>query len=118
MQSLRHCRSLTRLVLVWFALFIGIAIAAPVVQGDGVQMVCAGNGIMKLVDAGDNSTPVKMNTGMHCPMCISGAALTSHFTFELAPSKPAVAALAPEVTVRITRASAPPLPSRGPPLQA
>ena len=40
LQSLRNAPHLTRLVLVWFALFVGVAVASPLVNPEGVQLVC------------------------------------------------------------------------------
>ncbi|MBL0252724.1 MAG: hypothetical protein IPQ12_09165 [Polaromonas sp.] len=49
MQTLRSAHHLARLVLVWFALSLGVAIASPVVNPQDLQMVCTGSGAMKLV---------------------------------------------------------------------
>ena len=40
MQMLRHSLHITRLVLVWFALSVGVAIASPVLNPKGMDMVC------------------------------------------------------------------------------
>jgi hypothetical protein len=47
-------RLLARLVLVWFALFIGIAIASPILNPTETQMVCSSAGGMKMVASGDD----------------------------------------------------------------
>jgi len=41
LQSLRNAHRLTRFVLVWFALFVGAAVASPLVKPEAVQLVCA-----------------------------------------------------------------------------
>ena len=50
-KALTH-RSLARLVLVWFALFIGVAIASPILNPTETQMVCSSAGGMKMVAFG------------------------------------------------------------------
>lgn len=69
MQVLRTDHLLTRLVLVWFALFIGASVATPLVKPQTAQMVCSAMGGMKMVmgdDAGDSQTS---SGGMDCPLC-------------------------------------------------
>lgn len=68
MQTLRQARWITRLVLVWFALFVGAAIASPIVKPTGGQMVCSAMGGMKLVvDEDGQAQPV--SASMDCPLC-------------------------------------------------
>ncbi len=74
LQTLRNARWITRLVLVWFALFLGAAVASPLVKPGSTQMVCSTMG-MKLVnldaDEGTGATP---DPGMDCPLCMPTAA--------------------------------------------
>jgi len=71
MQTLRNAQLLTRLVLVWFALFIGASVASPLVKPVETQMVCSVMG-MKMVDgAGD---PTQPGSSMDCPLCMPLAA--------------------------------------------
>lgn len=75
MQTLRRAHWITRLVLVWFALFVGAAVASPLLRSEGQQMVCSGVGGMKLVQmdaAGDDGTPRPL--AMDCPLCMPVAA--------------------------------------------
>ena len=72
MQLLRRAHWITRLVLVWFALFIGAATASPMVQPQDVQMVCTDMGAMKLVSLDEDSGPSPQ--GMDCPLCMPVAA--------------------------------------------
>ena len=110
-------RRLARLVLVWYVLFVGVSVLAATLQPKTMEVVCSSMGIMKLVVQGeghDSALPASMD----CPLC-------AHATPTLPP--PTVAALAhvpdarshivqrlPEA-VQIAR-TAPPLPSRGPPV--
>lgn len=113
MQSLRDARRLTRLVLVWFALALGAAVASPLVKPEGLQLVCSGTAV-KLVagsgDGDDRAAPL----GLDCPLCGGGAVPL--------PAAPDL----PLVLTDTTRPQAPaphghmahcqpPLPARGPP---
>ena len=75
MQTLRNARWITRLVLVWFALFIGAAVASPLVKPEPTSMVCSAMGGMKLVnlDSDDDSTPAPGHS-LDCPLCMPVAA--------------------------------------------
>jgi isoquinoline 1-oxidoreductase beta subunit len=70
MQQLHDAHSIARLVLVLFALTIGVAIAAPIVQLQVMQLVCSVYGGMKvLVSNDDGSSPATgytLQTPMEC----------------------------------------------------
>ena len=53
LQSLRQARSVIRWMLVWFALSIGVAVAAPVVNPQALTLVCTTAGVVKLVSGSD-----------------------------------------------------------------
>ena len=73
MQRLRHATFLARLVLAWFALALGVAVASPVVKPQGAQLVCSGAGAMQLVmPAGDVGQPPSTHT-FDCPLCAAVA---------------------------------------------
>ena len=73
MQRLRHATFLARLVLAWFALALGVAVASPVVKPQGAQLVCSGAGAMQLVmPAGDDGQPPSTHT-FDCPLCAAVA---------------------------------------------
>lgn len=73
MQTLRNAHLLTRFVLVWFALFIGVAVASPWVKPQETQMVCSAMG-MKMVDAQASGDQTPPGSGMDCPLCLPVAA--------------------------------------------
>ena len=57
MRTLRHFSLLARLVLGWFVLSLGVAVASPIVKPQDILMVCTGTGAMKvLVQSGDLMT--------------------------------------------------------------
>jgi len=114
MQQLRHAIQLTRLVLVWFALSLGVAIASPVLNPKGMDMVCTGTGVMKLVVQGDDDSTASAKT-MDCPLCMSMTAPPPEFNTTLTQPSPLAHALQPLAAAHIAAITAPPLPSRGPP---
>ena len=73
LQSLRNAPILPRLVLVWFALFLGVAVASPLVKPEASQWVCSALGGMKLVTAdatGDDVGVPVAHTALDCPFCL------------------------------------------------
>lgn len=118
MHIFRNTPLIARLVLVWFALFIGVAIAAPFVQPAGLQMVCTGSGGMKLVATGDGDSEPKVSMGMDCPLCASFSAPPTNMTVAMAKPSPLAFALHPIAAAIIAATTAPPMPSRGPPASA
>ena len=112
-------RFLARLVLVWFALFIGVAIASPILNPTETQMVCSSAGGMKMVASGEEGTEgaeAKLTANMDCPLCApvvvplqSGATTFDH-------ASPLAHSLHPVAAALIAALTAPPLPSRGPPV--
>jgi hypothetical protein len=73
LQSLRNAHRLTRFVLVWFALFVGAAVASPLVKPEAVQLVCSAMGGVKLVQAdaaGAEVDGVVSHTALDCPACL------------------------------------------------
>lgn len=72
LQTLRNAQMLTRLVLVWFALFMGAAVASPLVKPQATEMVCTAMGSMKLVqaDADDAGATASLHTALDCPDCL------------------------------------------------
>ncbi len=75
LQSLRNAHRLTRLVLVWFALFVGVAVASPLVNPEGVQLVCTTAGSVKLIQLdADGEEAQSSHHGLYCPLCLPVAA--------------------------------------------
>jgi len=116
MHSLRSARFLARLVLAWFALSLGVAIASPLIKPVGFEVVCAstGTGAMKLIAKTDGGEQPR-HTAFDCPLCAGlagpppGAAAVPSFDVPVAHVLQAVPA------ARIAALTAAPLPARGPP---
>jgi hypothetical protein len=110
------CR-LARLVLVWYVLFVGVSVLASTLQPKTLEVVCSSMGIMKLVVQGEGGD-AQVRSSMDCSLC-------AHATPALPP--PTLAHLAHVADARshivqrlpaalLLARTAPPLPSRGPPL--
>ena len=87
LHTLRRARQLTRFVLVWFALALGVAMASPLVSPKA----------------------------MDCPFCLSVAFPPAPLALQVVKPSPLSHALQPIAAAHIALATAPPLPSRGPP---
>jgi hypothetical protein len=110
-------RTFARWVLVGYVLFVGVSVLAATLQPKTMEVVCSSMGTMKVVVQGEGENTA-MSSSMDCPLC-------AHATPALPP--PTVAALAhvPDSRAYIVQAlpealllarTAPPLPSRGPPV--
>ena len=115
MQTLRQSRQLTRFVLVWFALALGVAMASPLVSPKSIDLVCSSGGVMKLV-ASDDGDEAPSSSAMDCPLCMSVAfPPPAPLALQVVKPSPLSHALQPIAAAHIALATAPPLPSRGPP---
>jgi hypothetical protein len=110
-------RRLARLVLVWYVLFVGVSVLASTLQPKTMEVVCSSMGIMKLVVQGEGNDSA-LSTSMDCPLC-------AHATPALPPPTVADLAHVPDARSHIVQRlpeavliarTAPPLPSRGPPV--
>ncbi|MFM7026130.1 MAG: DUF2946 family protein [Limnohabitans sp.] len=115
LQVLRNARWLTRLVLVWFALFIGAAIASPMVKPVAGQMVCSAMGGMKMVADSDDGAPAQPSSGMDCPLCAPVLTPVVPEAHAFAPSSGLARALQTLPAAHIASLTGAPLPPRGPP---
>ncbi len=117
MRTLRHFTFLSRLVLAWFVLSLGVAVASPIVKPQDILLVCSGSGAMKvLVKADDGSTSELGSKAMDCPLCAPMAAPPPPaFNTVAAPYLPLSYALQGIPGAHIAARTAAPLPARGPP---
>jgi hypothetical protein len=111
----QYSKLLTKLVLVWFVMFVGASIAASIFKPTASQVICSSAGVMKMVSTDDGSTEIQTSSGMECPLCATVAT-------PLPPASPVIQkpcslahVLQPIAAAHIISATAPPLPSRGPP---
>jgi len=108
-------KSIARLVLVWFALFIGVAIASPILNPTETQMVCSSAGGMKMVASEEEGADAKLTTKMDCPLCTSVVLNVDSCAVGLDKVSPLAHLLHPVAAALVASLTAPPLPSRGPP---
>ena len=115
METLRRSKLVASLLLAWFALFLGSAIASSAIKPGNTQIVCSAGGGMKMVDLDGNEDGQQISATMDCPLCASVAApLVRLNAFLIRPSALSHA-LQPLAAAHIAALTAPPLPSRGPP---
>jgi hypothetical protein len=110
---------LARLVLAWFVLSIGVAVASPVVHPRSMELVCSAAGSIKLVVHADDGVQEAGAAHLDCALCLPGGAPPP---LALAPAMPSLLplgrALQPVEAARIAAATAAPPPARAPPVLA
>jgi hypothetical protein len=118
MFSTTNRQFFARLVLVWFALFIGVAIASPILNPTETQIVCSSAGGMKMLaisEQGEQGEQVKLTANMDCPLCAAAILNLEPCSVGLEKVSPSVHLLHPDAAAHVVSLTAPPLPSRGPP---
>ncbi len=117
MHALRTTRQLARLLLAWFVLSLGVAVASPLVNPQGLQMVCTGKAAMKLVvvDQDGHAKELRLAHSLDCPLCAAVGAPPPVAVVLPEPVQPLAYALTPQRAAEIAFLTAPPLPARGPP---
>lgn len=115
LHTLRHARTLARLVLVWFVLSVGVAVASPSIQPQGLDLVCTGTGVMKVVSKGDAGGDELRASVMDCPMCATVSAPPPLLQVAAEPPHPLSYALLRLPAARLAALTGAPLPARGPP---
>jgi hypothetical protein len=69
MQPRRDARLIARLVLVWFALSLGAAIASPLVAPRATSLVCSGASVKMIVQGADGEMAEIGHSTLDCPLC-------------------------------------------------
>ena len=115
MHFLRQSHLITRLALVWFALFVCVAAASPLVNPQSMELICSGSGVMKLVVYGDDGAGVASAHTQDCSLCGAvGAPPPVAINLPALP-QPLAYALQSIPQARIAALTGAPLPARGPP---
>lgn len=115
MQTLRSARLLARLVLVWFALALGAAIASPLVQPKAMELVCSASGAIKLLVKSQEGAGERSGPSLDCPLCVAPAAPPPAAGLAAEPPQPLSHALGRLPAAPLAWLTAAPLPARGPP---
>ncbi|MBV2163950.1 MAG: DUF2946 domain-containing protein [Comamonas sp.] len=116
MQALRTSPLLTRLVLAWFVLMLGVAVVSSIVHPRAMAVVCTDSGSMQVVVLDEDGQAV---SGTHhtldCPLCLAITAPPVHASWHFEQPQPLGLALHPIVSARIAALVGTPFPPRGPP---
>ena len=115
MDYFRHTQTLARLVLVWFVISVGVAIASPLVVPKAMDLVCTTGGAMKIVSSDDADKAESTTHTMDCALCMAVGIPPAPMGNQFTKPSPLAHALHPIKAAHIAAATAPPLPSRGPP---
>ncbi len=118
--------AITRWVLAWFLLALGVATAAPLVQPKPWVLVCSASGVVALVALQDDdgssgggndgtAAPGGMHHTLDCALCLPGGAPPPVLAWALAAPAPLPHVLLPVEAARIAALVGAPLPARGPP---
>lgn len=116
MPSQPLSKTLARLVLAWFVLFVAVATASPWVQPVELQLVCSAAGEAKLVSLDDDGV-ASQHVGhlLDCPACMPSGLPGPEGSPRLPRQLPLPHVLTPLEEARIAAITAAPLPARGPP---
>lgn len=115
MHRLRSARTLVRLVLTWFVLSIGVAVASPMVKPQALELVCTGTGAMKVLVKTDDGVKEVASHTLDCPLCAHVGTPPPALRTTAEPHQPLAHALQPVAAAHIAWLTAAPLPARGPP---
>lgn len=115
MQVLRNARILARLVLAWFALAIGLAVAGPIVKPQSMELICSGGGPMKLLVKQSGGDTQEAGASLDCPLCLPFDVPTPHPQLRFASQPTAGGQLHPPGSSPIAVQGAVPPPARAPP---
>lgn len=115
MQTIRHLRWLARLVLAWFVVSIGVAVASPVVHPQAMELICSGSGAIKMLVKTDDGAKEMRTHSLDCPLCAHVGAPPPASQAQLPVVHPLAHALRPIPAAHIAARTAAPLPPRGPP---
>ena len=116
MKFFRQRHFLPRLVLAWFALFVAVAMASPLIKPQAMELVCSNSGLTKLVVQSDDGASPSQGLSLDCSLCLSLDApppMALHLPTYAQPLGHALASIPALRAAALTRA---PLPARGPPM--
>lgn len=115
MSAFRPTRNLARMVLAWFMLALGVAVASPLVKPQSWQVVCSAAGTVKLLNISDDGVVHTAGHQLECPLCWLTVAPPPDMHIALLPQPVASPARPSVLRSPLAARTAPPLPARGPP---
>lgn len=104
------------MVLVWFGLVLGSAVAASLTGATSIQLVCTSGGALKALETGDADGGARPLSPLDCPLCLTVSPPPLLRGIAAVPARGALAGGPWPAVPALAAAAAPPLPSRGPPL--
>lgn len=114
--------AMTRWVLGWFLLALGVATAAPLVHPQPWVLVCSTSGVVALVAVqaeegagGDGTAASGAHHTLDCALCLPGGAPPPALADVFAATAALPHVLLPVEAARIAALVGAPLPARGPP---
>ena len=116
MMTLHRSQTLTRLVLMWFALFVGVATASPIFHPNSAQLVCSASGTTKVVVTGDQPDGTTSGYSLECPLCTGIGAPPPLDVVLFAEVKSSVHLPQSVSTSVLLQSAGASLPARGPPV--
>ena len=115
LHAIRRFSWLARLVLAWFVLSMGVAVASPLVNPQSMELICSGSGAMKLLLKTDDGAQELSSPSLDCPLCAQLGAPPPAAQAGLPVAHPLAHSLAFIPAAHIAARTAAPLPPRGPP---
>ncbi|MDM0046982.1 hypothetical protein QTH91_20995 [Variovorax dokdonensis] len=116
MNALRRLPQLGRLMLLWFALSLGVAVASPLVHPQALELVCSSAGAIKVMVKTDDGARQLGASHIDCPLCaLTGAPPPPAPVVHVEHAQPLGHVLQSIPAAHHPAATAAPLPPRGPP---
>jgi hypothetical protein len=115
-MNFRRLALLHRWVLAWFMLSLGVAVAAPLVHPQSLELVCSSAGMVKVVVHTEEGAQESGRLAMDCALCtVTGAPPPAAGALHAPRPLPLARAVQSIPSARIAAATRSPLPARGPP---
>lgn len=115
LQTIHRLRWLARLVLAWFVLSMGVAVASPLVKPQAMELICSGSGAIQLLIKTDDGLQDMSGHTLDCPLCATVSAPPPVVRADPLRLHPLAHALRSIPVAHIAARTAAPLPPRGPP---
>jgi hypothetical protein len=111
----RRSTLLLRWVLTWFMLSLGVAVAAPLVHPQSMELVCSSAGAIKTIVHTDDGAQEASRMTMDCALCAPAGPPPAIVPLHLPRPLPLAHAARSIPSARLAAATRAPLPARGPP---
>lgn len=118
MHTLRRARLLARIVLAWFVLSLGVAVASPVFNPQSMELICSGSGAIKVIVKTDDGAKELSTVTLDCPLCATAGGPPPADAAIPTFSSPLGRLVQPIPSARLAALVSGPPPARGPPASA